>query len=103
MKRTRGAVAALAVIAAGCTGSSGGEANGPTVSLGTIPSAGATTAPPPATEEVAATDSATTPPDPSVDGAAASTTVLTPSPDADLPTEATPSEPAPVTTIAGPL
>ncbi len=103
MKRTRVAVTALALIAAGCAGSSGGEANGPAVSLGTIPSQEAAADVPAATEEVVTTDSAPTEPTPSVDGVPVSTTVLTPSPEADLPTEATPSEPAPVTTIAGPL
>lgn len=95
----------LGVIAAACAGSSGGTANGPEVSLGTVPAVTTESAPatdPPDTAE-------TTPPTvetavvtaPST--AAPSTTVLTPSPGADLPTEATPTEPAPVTTLPGPL
>lgn len=111
-RRARSAItlvaAALAITA--CAGSSdpdsGGEANGPAVTLGTVPDPAAatdatpvdTTAtdndPDPAADTTDDTPPPTTPP---------STTMLLPSPEADLPTQATQTEAVPVTTLPGPL
>lgn len=101
-------VIALGVFAAACSGSDDATSDGPEVTLGTVPSpetetetetASATEAPP-ASEPVATQGSADDEP-PTSD--TTTTTLLTPSPEADLPTEATPTEPAPVTTLPGPL
>jgi hypothetical protein len=97
----RSAISALAlsVVAAACVGSSDGTASGPAITLGTVPDPGVTLDSSPNTEP-ADTEPAVT--EPAVTDAS-STTVLTPSPEADLPTEATATEPAPATTLPGPL
>jgi len=104
-RRSISGVLVFGIVAAACAGSGGGTANGPEVSLGTVPSPEVTAEPDPETDagegnpgSTDATATGTTPSD-----AAASTTVLTPSPEADLPTEATPIQRAPATTLPGPL
>jgi glucose/arabinose dehydrogenase len=95
----------LVVIAASCAGGSGGTANGPEVTLGTVPDPEATADPDPEIDDANTPESSPTPTDAAESEAAptnvSSTTALTPSPEADLPTEATPTGSA--TTLPGPL
>lgn len=93
-------VAAAALVLTACaTGESDAddaEANGPAVTLGTVPDPATTTVTEPADT---AADTTAEP----IEGSTTSTTMLLPSPEADLPTQATQTEAAPVTTLPGPL
>ncbi|MFK7918673.1 MAG: PQQ-dependent sugar dehydrogenase [Ilumatobacter sp.] len=109
------ALAAMALVATACAGSgdSDATANGPAVTLGTVPDPSSSTSDEQTqntdtsatvadtTPTVAATDPAATQ-DPAEAGATTSTMLL-PSPEADLPTQATQTDPAPITTLPGPL